>query len=58
MIVAATNYGGVDFPSVKGVSDHIHWKPYADSMIVTMDSIPFKLFDKETNMFGSVVLTP
>ncbi len=53
-----TTYQGVDFPSVTGVNDYIHWKPYSDSMIVTMDSIPFKLFDSETQMVGSVVLTP
>lgn len=53
-----TTYQGVDYPSVTGTDDYVLWKPYSDSMIVTMDSIPFKLFDSETQMTGSVVLTP
>ena len=54
----ATTYGGVDYPTVEGHDVNVLWKPYADSMMVKVDSIPFKMFGKETDMRGTLVLTP
>ena len=54
----AITYGGVDFPTVEGHDVNVLWKPYSDSMMVKVDSIPFKMFGKETDMTGTLVLTP
>ena len=54
----ATTYAGVDYPTVEGHDVNVLWKPYSDSMMVKVDSIPFKMFGKETNMTGTLVLTP
>ncbi len=49
-------HGGVEFPNVTGGDDIIHWVPYNDSMVVQMDSLPFKIFDGQTILHGDLVV--
>ena len=56
--MTATTLGGVDYPTVNGNNVGVSWKPYSDSMMVKTDSVPFKMFGKETDMTGTLVLTP
>lgn len=55
-IIKSTLLNGVEYPNVTGVKDYIHWIPYNDSMVVKMDSIPFKIFDNQTTLRGAMVL--
>lgn len=49
-------HDGVEFPNVTGGNDVIHWVPYNDSMVVQMDSLPFKIFDGQTILHGDLVV--
>jgi hypothetical protein len=48
--------GTQEFPSVISKNDFIHWKPYADSMMIKENTTPFKLFNSETYLSGSLIL--
>lgn len=52
----ATVLNSVEFPNVNGWKDKIHWIPYDDSMVVKMDTVPFKIFDGKTILRGALVL--
>lgn len=54
----ATTLNGVAFPNVEGIKNKLHWIPYHDSMVVMMDTVPFKIFDGKTTLSGALVLQP
>ncbi len=46
-------------PRVRGVDVNITWRPYRDSMYVSSETAPFKLFNKENHtLAGTLILTP
>ena len=52
----ATVYNGIEFPKVHGEKNRVHWIPNNDSMIIRMDTIPFRVFDGVTTLKGDIVL--
>src|SRR5207248_263027 len=48
--------GGAEFPTVRGSKDKLRWLPQADSFIIKMDTISFKMFDLKTSLKGTLVL--
>lgn len=54
--IKATVLNGIEYPNVNGRSNRIHWIPYNDSMVVKMDTVPFRIFDGNTTLKGSLVL--
>ncbi|MEO6167563.1 MAG: hypothetical protein ABIO46_01005 [Chitinophagales bacterium] len=54
--IKATVMNGIEYPNVNGLKDVIHWIPYNDSMVVKMDTVPFRIFDGKTTLRGALVL--
>lgn len=49
----------VQVPKVRGVDVNIDWRPYQDSMYVSSETAPFKLFNKDNHtLAGTLILTP
>lgn len=46
----------VDFPTVKGDSTELMWKPYQDSMVIEVWKKPFRLFDDFADFKGELNL--
>ena len=55
-IMNATVLNSVEYPTVRGWKDKVHWVPDEDSFVVKMDTVPFKIFDGNTTMRGNLVL--
>ncbi|MBK9730187.1 MAG: hypothetical protein IPO83_02685 [Chitinophagaceae bacterium] len=54
--ISSTVLNGIEYPNVDGRKDFIHWIPYNDSMVVKMDTVPFRIFDGKTTLRGALVL--
>lgn len=56
----AKTFEGVKTPAVKGYNDHIFWKPFSDSMHISMNNkeTPFSMYDDgQTTFKGDLLLT-
>lgn len=49
---------GIQYPDVQGRYSSIDYRPYEDQLIATMQEEPFTLYQKETNLEGSLTVTP
>lgn len=48
----------LEFPAVKGLNANMHWIPYEDRMIFREKDFPFVMFNQESTLSGTLVLTP
>lgn len=48
----------IEYPAVKGYNSNLHWDPYLNRMIFRQKEIPFEMFNKQSNLLGTLVLTP
>ncbi|MCD4745039.1 MAG: hypothetical protein K8R58_01935, partial [Bacteroidales bacterium] len=50
--------GAVEYPSVKGIQVYEHWMPYQDRMIISKIDFPFSMYDNQSELHGSLALSP
>jgi hypothetical protein len=48
----------VEYPAAKGLDVDLHWVPYADRMVVTKTDLPINMFNNQSELNGTLVLTP
>ncbi|MEZ5195725.1 MAG: hypothetical protein R2764_04830 [Bacteroidales bacterium] len=48
----------IEFPAVKGIGVLEHWMPYEDRMIVRNTEIPLNMFNGQSDLVGTLVLSP
>ncbi|MBN2173535.1 MAG: hypothetical protein JW731_05355 [Bacteroidales bacterium] len=48
----------IEYPAVKGLDVKLHWVPYQDEMIVKRTELPINMFNNQSELDGTLVLTP
>ncbi len=48
---------GTEYPEVSAINIRQQWRPYADSMIVYNIETPFAMYNKQSSLYGGLVLT-
>jgi len=48
----------IEYPAVKGTNAKLHWDPYMDRMIYQQRELPFQMFNRQSELLGTLILTP
>ncbi len=56
--VIAEQFTPLEYPAVTGENAKLHWIPYKDKMIFRQWEVPFNMFNQQSYLLGTLVLTP